>query len=145
MGPLKGYKGNKFEGGHRVPFIVHWGKEIKGNQTFEGLTSSLDIFKTSMSAAGIQTNLELDGTNLIKYAQIANLCDYVLFHNNGGSLFILNKENISNKKNKVIQLSFTNVEKRHYKTMKKCFSYHNLCDYDALDIGKGHNIYKVLN
>ena len=66
-GPLKGWKGNKFEGGHRVPFIVHWGKEIKGNQTFNGLTSSLDIFKTSMAAAGIQNNLELDGVNLIPY------------------------------------------------------------------------------
>ena len=66
-GPLKGWKGNKFEGGHRVPFIVHWGNEIKGNQTFDGLTSSLDIFKTSMAAAGIQNNLDVDGSNLIPY------------------------------------------------------------------------------
>lgn len=66
-GPLKGFKGNKFEGGHRVPFVVHWPKEIKGNQTFDGLVSSLDIFKTSITAAGIQNNLELDGINLIPY------------------------------------------------------------------------------
>ena len=65
--PLKGWKGNKFEGGHRVPFIVHWAKEIKGNQTFDGLTSSLDIFTTSIAAAGIKNNFDVDGANLIPY------------------------------------------------------------------------------
>lgn len=66
-GPLKGFKGNKFEGGHRVPFVVYWGNEIEGNQTFDGLTSSLDIFTTSMAAADIKHNLDLDGANLIPY------------------------------------------------------------------------------
>ena len=66
-GPLKGWKGNKFEGGHRVPFIVHWDKEIKGNQKFNGLTSSLDIFSTSIAAAGIKNTFDLDGTNIIPY------------------------------------------------------------------------------
>ncbi len=66
-GPLKGFKGNKFEGGHRVPFIVYWGAEIKENQTFNGLTSSLDIFTTAIAAAGIETNIELDGINLLPY------------------------------------------------------------------------------
>lgn len=68
-GKLKGWKGNKFEGGHRVPFIVSWPKEIKANQTFDGLTSSLDIFKTSVSAANIQSNetKNLDGVNLIPF------------------------------------------------------------------------------
>jgi len=68
-GPLKGFKGNKFEGGHRVPFVIHWPKELKGNQTFDGLSSSLDIFTTAMAAAGISEdqNLGLDGENLIPY------------------------------------------------------------------------------
>jgi len=66
-GPLKGFKGNKFEGGHRVPFIIYWGKEIKGDQTFNGLTSSLDIFSTSLAAAGIKSDLALDGVNLLPY------------------------------------------------------------------------------
>lgn len=38
-----------------------------------------------------------DGKNLCINANIANLCDEVYFKNNGGSLFILNLENISNK------------------------------------------------
>ncbi|MDO7172385.1 sulfatase-like hydrolase/transferase [Mariniflexile sp. AS56] len=68
-GPLKGWKGNKFEGGHRVPFIVSWPKEIKGEQTFSGLSSSLDIFTTSLAAAKITKaeNLVLDGVDLLPY------------------------------------------------------------------------------
>ncbi|WP_298239005.1 sulfatase-like hydrolase/transferase [uncultured Algibacter sp.] len=68
-GPLKGWKGNKFEGGHRVPFVVSWPKAIKGGQTFEGLSSSLDIFTTSLAAANITKadDLVLDGANLLPY------------------------------------------------------------------------------
>ncbi|MDO6736667.1 sulfatase-like hydrolase/transferase [Wenyingzhuangia sp. 2_MG-2023] len=68
-GPLKGWKGNKFEGGHRVPFIVSWPSQIKGNQTFSGLSSSLDIFTTSLAAATIKKdkNLLLDGVDLLPY------------------------------------------------------------------------------
>ena len=66
--PLKGFKGNKFEGGHRVPFFVVYNGEIKGGQHFDGLSSSLDIFKTSLDAAGIQkTKHELDGISLLPY------------------------------------------------------------------------------
>lgn len=70
-GPLKGWKGNKFEGGQRVPFIVAWPARIKGGRTFDGLTSSLDIFSTSMAAAGIAKadSLLLDGVNLLPYLQ----------------------------------------------------------------------------
>ena len=68
-GPLKGWKGNKFEGGHRVPFLMSWPKEIIAGASFNGLTSSLDIFTTSVAAANITKaeNLQLDGVNLIPY------------------------------------------------------------------------------
>ncbi len=68
-GPLKGWKGNKFEGGQRVPFIVSWPARIKGQQQFEGLTSSLDIFSTSLAAAGIEPGdtVALDGVDLLPY------------------------------------------------------------------------------
>lgn len=67
--PLKGFKGNKFEGGHRVPFFVTWASEIKGGETFKGLTSSLDIYSTALHAAN-EKNLHgknLDGVSLIPY------------------------------------------------------------------------------
>jgi len=68
-GELKGWKGNKFEGGHRVPFIVSWPAKIEKNQKFTGLTSSLDIFTTSIAAADIKVSedLSLDGVNLLPY------------------------------------------------------------------------------
>ena len=68
-GILKGWKGNEFEGGHRVPFVVSYPAKIKSNQKFEGLTSSLDIFSTSIAAANIkkEDHLILDGVNLLPY------------------------------------------------------------------------------
>lgn len=68
-GLLKGWKGNKFEGGHRVPFIVSWPSQIKAGEIFNGLSSSLDIFTTSLAAANIkkENNLILDGVNLLPY------------------------------------------------------------------------------
>jgi len=68
--PLKGFKGNKFEGGIRVPFFVRYGKYFSGK--FNGLTSSLDILPTAMSAAGIALNTTkkpLDGINLLPYLE----------------------------------------------------------------------------
>ncbi len=69
MGPLKGTKGNKFEGGHRVPFIVSWPEMIEGGQSYHGLTSSLDIYATSVIAAGMpkHTLTRLDGVDLIPF------------------------------------------------------------------------------
>jgi arylsulfatase A-like enzyme len=68
-GVLKGFKGNMFEGGHRVPFIVHWPEKLKGNQVYGGLSSSLDIFKTAIAASGIeeQQSWGLDGVDLLPY------------------------------------------------------------------------------
>ncbi len=67
--PLNGYKGNKFEGGHRVPFLMQWPAKIKSGQTFNGLTSSLDIHATALIAAGgkLPANRPLDGVDLLPY------------------------------------------------------------------------------
>ncbi|MDV7395148.1 sulfatase-like hydrolase/transferase, partial [Arthrospira platensis SPKY1] len=69
--PLKGFKGNKFEGGHRVPFVVHWPAAVAGGSRFNGLSSSLDLFPTFLAAAGIPqpADLPLDGVNLLPYLQ----------------------------------------------------------------------------
>lgn len=67
--PLKGFKGNKYEAGHRVPFLVSWPTQIKGGQSFSGLSSSLDIFPTALEAAGIKpdTTHGLDGVSLLPF------------------------------------------------------------------------------
>jgi arylsulfatase A-like enzyme len=67
--PLKGFKGNKFEGGHRIPYLVSWPKKFLGGKEFNGITSSLDIFATSLHAAGIRVkkSFGLDGVSLLPY------------------------------------------------------------------------------
>lgn len=67
--PLKGFKGNKFEGGHRVPFFVVYGKNLKGGIRFDGLVSSFDIMATALSVAGINPDntKQIDGVDIIPY------------------------------------------------------------------------------
>ena len=68
--PLKGFKGNKFEGGQRVPFFVVWGDRFKRDQRFTGLTSSLDIFATVVDALDIPEeglHKPIDGVSLLPY------------------------------------------------------------------------------
>ena len=67
--PLKGNKGDKFEGGQRTPFIVSWPARLPAGKTYDGLISALDIFATSATAAGASLELgkPLDGVDLIPY------------------------------------------------------------------------------
>lgn len=68
--PLKGFKGNKYEAGHRIPFIVSWPEKVKPGK-FDKLSSSLDIFPTALNAAGItaKTEIQSDGVNLLPFLQ----------------------------------------------------------------------------
>ena len=54
--PLRGGKGNYFEGGIRVPCIIKWPGKINENLIIENFVSSLEIFPTILSAAGIDKN-----------------------------------------------------------------------------------------
>jgi arylsulfatase A-like enzyme len=65
VGPLKGWKGNQFEGGIRVPFVVSWPGHLPAGETHTGMISSLDIFATALDAAGGQEMLSLDGVSLL--------------------------------------------------------------------------------
>lgn len=66
--PLKGFKGNKFEGGHRVPFFVVWNGRIPAGRHYDGLVSSLDILATAADAGRLERKPEnLDGVSLLPY------------------------------------------------------------------------------
>ena len=66
--PLKGFKGNKYEGGHRVAFFAHWPRRIPAGQRFDGLTSSLDIFATAVDASKAElVDRTYDGVSLLPY------------------------------------------------------------------------------
>ncbi len=66
--PLAGHKGIKFEGGIRVPFLMRWPEQFSTGRVYDGLVSSMDIFATSLAAAGGNvTAAHLDGVDLMPF------------------------------------------------------------------------------
>ena len=51
-GPFRGHKGDIWEGGHRVPFLVRWTGRVEPGSTSGQLVSLTDIFATSLEAIG---------------------------------------------------------------------------------------------
>ena len=45
-GPLRGYKGDAWEGGHRVPFIVRWPGNVKPDTRSDALVAQADLIAT---------------------------------------------------------------------------------------------------
>jgi len=68
-GPLRGLKGDLFEGGIRVPFAMQWKGVIPAGKTYEKAISSLDIMATVVAHTNVKISTErpLDGVNLIPY------------------------------------------------------------------------------
>lgn len=64
--PLRGRKGDAWEGGFRVPMFFHWPDAIGAGKTFDRVVSSLDLFPTFATLAGatIPANKALDGKDL---------------------------------------------------------------------------------
>ena len=68
--PLWGYKGDKWEGGIRIPFIVNWPAAVPGGTVFDHPVSVLDILPTMMAAAGpsdYRPPNPLDGVDLVPH------------------------------------------------------------------------------
>jgi len=67
--PLRGGKGELYEGGIRVPFIVSWPEVLPAGTVYDNPVSSLDIFASSLAQVDIDqpTNKKLDGVNIIPY------------------------------------------------------------------------------
>lgn len=65
--PLRGFKGDFFEGGIRVPFALQWKGQVNAGQIYSNPVISLDIFATISSLANVSPKNELDGVNLIPY------------------------------------------------------------------------------
>jgi arylsulfatase A-like enzyme len=67
--PLRGQKATTWEGGIRVPFLVHWKGKLAPGKTYSDPVIQLDIVPTALSAAGVEIKPEwkLDGVNLLPY------------------------------------------------------------------------------
>lgn len=72
--PLGGKKGFKFEGGHRVPFLLYWKDHVPSGKTYDQMVSALDIYPTSLVAAGgsLDQPREFDGVDLMPYVTSEN-------------------------------------------------------------------------
>lgn len=68
-GPLKGQKGDLWEGGIRVPFAIRWPAKISPGITYNEPIISLDILATivAQNKGKIKLNKPLDGVNLLPY------------------------------------------------------------------------------
>jgi arylsulfatase B len=72
--PLRGGKGDVYEGGIRVPFLVRWKGPLPAGKVFSHPVSSLDIFATAAALAGkpIATQDAVDGVNLMPFLTGSN-------------------------------------------------------------------------
>jgi arylsulfatase A-like enzyme len=67
--PLRGNKGDAWEGGFRVPFAIQWKGILSAGLSYDYPVSSLDLGGTIVELAGaeIPDDKPLDGINLIPY------------------------------------------------------------------------------
>lgn len=65
-GRLTGHKFSLFEGGIRVPAIMHWPERIAGGVVTDEPCASMDVVPTVLEAAGVESSkYELDGISLL--------------------------------------------------------------------------------
>jgi arylsulfatase A-like enzyme len=83
--PLRGAKGDLYEGGVRVPFLVSWPAKIKPG-TYEKPVIALDFLPTSLAAAGEEVPKDLDGVNLLPFltGEVSGVPHETLFWRSGG-------------------------------------------------------------
>lgn len=64
--PLRRGKGSEYEGGIRVPLIVHWPEKIKAGQEIDKPVHIVDLFPTMMEIAGGRVgSYHLDGKSIL--------------------------------------------------------------------------------
>jgi len=69
--PLRGGKGQMYEGGLRIPFMVQWKGQLPAGTLYPGFVVSVDISATAASIAGA-TSKNIDGVNLLPFLQGKN-------------------------------------------------------------------------
>jgi arylsulfatase A-like enzyme len=64
-GPLRGYKGQWYEGGIRVPFIARWPGRIPPGTTSDHICGFWDILPTLAEIAGVASPARTDGISIV--------------------------------------------------------------------------------
>ncbi len=85
--PLRGAKGDVYEGGMRVPFLVSWPAKLKAG-VYDQPVIALDFLPTALAAAGAaeKTPGNLDGVNLLPFlsGEMGGAPHETLFWRSGG-------------------------------------------------------------
>ena len=66
--PLRGGKGDTWEGGIRVVSVMRWPEKLQAGQKMDQIMTAMDVFPTLAAAAGVapgNDKFELDGKNLM--------------------------------------------------------------------------------
>lgn len=68
-GPLRGGKGETWEGGVRVPFFLKWPGHLKAGEKYGPLASQMDVTATVLALAGVkpEEKYPIDGVDLMPY------------------------------------------------------------------------------
>jgi arylsulfatase A-like enzyme len=86
--PLRGGKGEVYDGGMHVPFVMCWPGKLPAGRTFDLPVSSLDVFPTALALAGVPmpANKIYDGVNLMPFltGENTNIPNGRLFWRMGG-------------------------------------------------------------
>lgn len=68
--PLRGGKGQLYEGGIRIPFLMQWAGRLPEGVVHDRPVSSLDLLPTALAVAGSDVDrADLDGVNLLPYLE----------------------------------------------------------------------------
>jgi len=64
---MRGKKGSEYNGGHRVPFFIHWKEgEIQAGRDVEQITSYTDVLPTLIDLCGLKgPEVEYDGKSIV--------------------------------------------------------------------------------
>ncbi|MBU2949529.1 sulfatase-like hydrolase/transferase [Tamlana agarivorans] len=65
--PLRGVKGDTYEGGFRVPMFMYWPGQVPAGATFDYPVSALDLYPTlvNLSGASLPNGKQVDGKNIM--------------------------------------------------------------------------------
>jgi arylsulfatase A-like enzyme len=90
---MRGHKGSKYEGGHRVPLFIKWdAKDINGGKDINELVSFVDIMPTLLDLCQIPfpPGMNIDGVSLksLLTGQSWNHTDRIIFTDTQRELFL---------------------------------------------------------
>jgi arylsulfatase A-like enzyme len=68
-GPFNGFKGDVYEGGIRVPYVIHWPARVPAGKRYDSPVINLDVVPTIAAACGFgePKGNPFDGKDLLPY------------------------------------------------------------------------------